>query len=652
MKRLNLFCRAVLYWAIITSFLPASSFTAEAEAQGQESPFYITPALEGRVEFWRLIFTKYGEHQMLMHHRQHPEIVYSALDFSPMAEKYTGRELSNIKERAVERETERVRQALGRLADGLPPESAFEKRIERLFAQQGINHPAYYREAMDPDQIRTQTGIKERFEAGLQRSGRYMYAIEQIFRREGLPADVGRLPLVESSFDYTAYSSAGAAGIWQFVRSTGKNYLRIDSYIDERRDPILASRAAARYLAHAYERIGNWPLTITSYNHGITGVLRGARETGTTDIARIIKEYKGTGFGFASSNFYTEFLAALDVYRNYKRYFPNLAKEEPWYFDEVRLTRGVSVRELLRMSQTSSEDFERLNPAILDPVIIGRANIPAGFLVKLPRGHGNRVIQQLGSGSVLTLDGANQHFERTLDEAKARGKSKTYVVQPKDSVAGIAKKFGVSREELMSANGLKDAKHIKVGKSLVIPGSGPVVTGKIQEQAAKTVESSEKKPAAEEKAGPKAAASPEAGTGATHKLEPGESLGGVAKHFGVPLPELLELNGITDPKKVRAGRELKIPAGHKAAEKAEPAAPQANSEFDNEPKGEPKAKPAKSEVKSNVKESKGNEATYQVQSGDTLLKIAKKLNVPVDTLKKLNPSAAKSIRAGEQLRYK
>src|SRR5205823_14388566 len=119
-----------------------------------------------------------------------------------------------------------------------------------------------------------------------------------------------------------------AAGVWQFMPRTGRLFMRVDNLVDERRDPISSTRAAARFLVRVHDMLDTWPLTITAYNHGPDGMARAVAEVGTTDIATIVRDYRGKAFGFASRNFYAEFLAALDVERDFKTYFGE-APEEP-----------------------------------------------------------------------------------------------------------------------------------------------------------------------------------------------------------------------------------------------------------------------------------------------------------------------------------
>jgi membrane-bound lytic murein transglycosylase D len=306
---------------------------------------------------------------------------------------------------------------------------------------------------------------------------------------------------VESSFNYSAYSSVGAAGIWQFMRRTGKKHLRINNLVDERRDPIQSTRAAAEYLAHAYSVLGSWPLAVTSYNHGITGVLRGAKAARSRELATIISRYDGSTWGFASQNFYCEFLAALEVERNYELYFPGLVREEPRFFDEMEVIRPVAFRTLASAAGMDAASFSDLNPALLSPVTKGRFPIPAGTVIKVPRGYGKRVVEKVGSLR-LFAPASPRAALRPIDlpEERSSGRrvyskqvstpsappKKTHRVSPGETAGSIARRYSVTPEALMRENGIRDARKLKAGQKLRIPASpsrkvsssGRKVTGK------------------------------------------------------------------------------------------------------------------------------------------------------------------------------
>ena len=175
--------------------------------------------------------------------------------------------------------------------------------------------------------MRWQLGQSNAFLAGYKRSGLYRNHITSVIEDKGLPAELIALPHVESSFNPSAYSSAAAAGMWQFTRATGQRFMRIDHIVDERMDPYISAEAAMSLLEYNYRVLGTWPLALTAYNHGAGGIARAVREMGTSDIEVIVANYKGRRFGFASRNFYAQFLAVNDVEKNSKKYFGDVQFE-------------------------------------------------------------------------------------------------------------------------------------------------------------------------------------------------------------------------------------------------------------------------------------------------------------------------------------
>ncbi|HEX7547404.1 MAG TPA: lytic transglycosylase domain-containing protein, partial [Candidatus Methylomirabilis sp.] len=202
---------------------------------------------------------------------------------------------------------------LTKLAAGVPPEE-LGPEAESVSQAWGCPCPSdvLLRAA---DNIRVQQGLRQKVDEGLLRARKLLPRILAILREHKLPMELAALPMVESSYDPQAYSKAGAVGLWQFIRSTGKQYLAITRKRDDRRDPIRATEAAAHLLRHNYEALGSWPLAIIAYNHGKGGILMARATVGSSAIEEIIARYNGPRFGFASRNFYAEFLAALEVVR-------------------------------------------------------------------------------------------------------------------------------------------------------------------------------------------------------------------------------------------------------------------------------------------------------------------------------------------------
>jgi membrane-bound lytic murein transglycosylase D len=291
--------------------MAALAFAAPALAGTVELP---SQGLEDRIEFWKKVFTQYGKDDVIIHDRIRVNLIYDVVDQDQRESKMSA-----------------VRDALDEIRLNLEaPEnlSPAAQHIREVITAEGI--PLTEALLSDlRDNVHSQIGIKERFRDGIVRSGRYVDAFQEIFDKEGVPSVIALLPLVESSFENRALSNAGAAGIWQFTRGTGRLYLTVGRKVDERLDPAKATRAAARLLRDNYSALGSWPLAITAYNHGRGGMLRAQEEVGSSDIAKVIDEYRGPLFGYASMNFYAEFLAAVEVYKSYEQYFGQLALDSP-----------------------------------------------------------------------------------------------------------------------------------------------------------------------------------------------------------------------------------------------------------------------------------------------------------------------------------
>lgn len=363
--------------AIGLNVLPAMG----ALPAGARAIFVVPPELRPQVEFWKNIFAAYSRRQVVIHDTEHLDRVYAVLDFR--APEFAGED-ALIEER-VNDEKERVRALLIRLhqtngsLEGLTPD---EERIARVFANDRSERR--YLDAAASDRIRGQAGLKERFAAGIEVGHRFFPEMEAIFADERVPVELTRLPLIESCFNIRAYSKVGAAGIWQFMPSTGRRFMRVDSLIDERRDPITSTRAAARFLRENYDKLGAWPLALTAYNHGPAGVARAVREVGSTDIVRIIAEYDGPAFKFASRNFYPEFLAALDIERNHEKHFGELALMQPIATHEMTLSRPIELRTAAAYAGVDRDILADMNPSLSPMIGEGRLSIPAGYRLRIP----------------------------------------------------------------------------------------------------------------------------------------------------------------------------------------------------------------------------------------------------------------------------
>jgi membrane-bound lytic murein transglycosylase D len=307
---------AGLLTAALSLVLVAGPASAQP-ALGFSPEFPVSAAMQERVRFWIRVFTEVSRTEAVLHDRDDLRLVY---DVVRIGETESGGPVD-----AARASYDRI--LLSMALEGLFPRfgfpSAERRRVGALFARAGRGPQAYARAVGN---IRAQRGLREIFADGLVRSALYLPTIRGIFAAARLPPELVYLPHVESSFNPNALSHAGAAGLWQFTRDTGDRHLKIAGAADERFDPVRSSVAAARHLARAREVLGSWPLAVAAYNHGVAGMVRARTAVGSDSLDDIVRGYESASFGFASRNFYAEFLAAAHVAQHAAYYFPELKR--------------------------------------------------------------------------------------------------------------------------------------------------------------------------------------------------------------------------------------------------------------------------------------------------------------------------------------
>ncbi len=330
--------------------------------------------LRKNLAFWIDIYSKYESSQGVLHDSRYIDKIYAIVD------------LRRESVTQAKRHWREVLLSLHKKQGTQEPLTEDEKKIQLMYLD--VQDPDKFLTAAHRRRLRLQHGQRDRFREGLVQSGRYLTHMEAIFRAEGLPVELTRLPFVESSFNTRARSKVGASGIWQFMRSTGRLFLSIDERVDERNDPIRATEAAAKLLKLNYSSLQSWPLAITAYNHGRKGMMRAVRTAGTDNLGELVTVHRNRSFGFASSNFYTELLAAIEVEREAEKYFPGLVREPPMRVFETPIPHFVNLKRLSGFLNLPLKEIVRLNPGLAPEVLAGKKLFPAGYRLRLPMQEG------------------------------------------------------------------------------------------------------------------------------------------------------------------------------------------------------------------------------------------------------------------------
>jgi membrane-bound lytic murein transglycosylase D len=575
--------------ALIVLFAPGFLSAKPSFSLDQVAELFPSEGFEAQIDFWKDVFTKYTTREVIFHDIDDPRLIYHKEVFQKGIEGDTRearrqRKHLRQKEKEVAALFDQIRR-YGPRSDKLKPR---HREIVKLLEKAGYKIDGSLLRKLR-NNIRYQRGVRDKFRASLIRAGLYWNRIERTFADYGLPPELGYLPHVESSFDYKAHSRAGAAGIWQFTRGTGRSYLRINRYVDERLDPIRATDAAARLLKENFAALGNWPLAITSYNHGKNGMLRAKKRHGS-DLRKIIRVYKSRYFGFASKNFYSEFLAALDVARNYEKHFGPLTIAAPLQFETVKLQRAYDSSYLTSVPGLSADILVDYNPHLRN--LFGRSSyriLPLGIEVRVPPDHAEPVR--------VALESAKPSSARLMVAADG---SMRYRVQVGDSLGDIAGQLGSSVRTLQNLNGIRNPNLIYPGQVLLVSrgdSKAPAAATNQVARAAQSVTTAEENPVS-------VSSEP-----VSYRVKKGDSLTKIAKQFGTSVDQIQRSNRLRNPNRIYPGMTLRIGVSTNTAPRQ-----------------------------------------YEVRRGDTLERIARKFGTSVNQIQAANGIRNPNrIRLGQEL---
>jgi membrane-bound lytic murein transglycosylase D len=492
-------------------------FAVPAAADGGSEHFPRPPELEADIDFWTRVYTEISTDAGFIHDSRNLGVIYEVVHLPKGAS-------SRARSRVTDGAKDRIKRALLTLARGKRSGlSADERRVLSRWPE-GVSNETLRAAAR---RLRFQLGQADKFKAGLVRSGAWEPHIRETFEEMGLPVELAALPHVESSYTPHAYSRIGAAGLWQFTRSTGRRFMRVDHVVDERLDPYRATVAAARLLEQNRQTTGSWPLAITAYNHGAAGMRRAVSRLGTRNIATIVRKYQSRTFGFASRNFYLEFLAAADVDFHSEKYFGPLLMDAPVEYVTLELPYYTTAAALNRALGVDLGVLRASNPALRNPIWEGAKYLPRGYTLRVPR-------DQIARPVDAAIDSIphSHRFARQVPDT-------THTVRRGETVSTIASRYGVRIRDIVALNGLRSQHRIRAGQRLRLPN----VRGGTRVVPAPTPVSPIEPPPS-----------------GLYTVRRGDTITRIASRFGIDETELLRNNRLRNRNRIYVGQTLRVVA--------------------------------------------------------------------------------------------
>lgn len=362
-----------------------------------------------------------------------------------------------------------------------------------------------------------------------ERSGRYLPMMREIFREQGLPQDLVNLAYVESAFNYRAYSRAKASGIWQFIKATGSRYgMRVNYWLDERRDPEKATRAAAAYLKDLYEMFHSWPLALAAYNTGEYRIQRAIDQQGTTDFwaLRLPKE---------TDLYVPAFMAITIITKDPNRYGFVAPEEEPWEVERATVPGAVQLRAIARAVGVPFDVIRDLNPAVIRGVTPPTA---AAHEINLPPGTKAILLAKL------------DQLPRSSSRKVVRTAGRWHRVRRGETMGLIASQHETTAARLARLNGRRVDDRLMVGTLLRLPLAQP--PSKRAETVVRAARS--RTPTARAQKGTPSSRS------TIHIVKRGETLWGIAQAYAVTPEKLRRWNGLGRQVRLKPGQTLQVAA--------------------------------------------------------------------------------------------
>lgn len=393
----------------------------------------------------------------------------------------------------------------------------------------------------------------------------YFPIFEEIFDRYGLPKELKYMAVIESAFNPVAVSRAGAKGMWQFMYNTAKMYgLTINSFVDERLDPVKSADAAARYMRDAYRIFGDWNLAISSYNCGSGNVNKAMRRSGSREFWPVYNYLPRETRGYVPA-----FVGAMYAFTYYREHglVPE-ADSMPVQVDTFHIRRMLHFQQVSALTGVSVEMLKKLNPQYVHDIVPGTAK--EEYVLRLPYQYTSKFIEN--EDSVYAYNAKEYFSPATLQNIAVSGSASSqriaYKVKSGDYLGRIASRYHVTVKQIMEWNHLRNT-NLRVGQVLYIYGkfNGPVAQSSGASSKSSAASSSKGSASSDgatrasskgSAATPPPADSAAEGTYTVYVVKSGDSLYRISQDYpGVSADDIMKFNGIgTD---IRPGMKLKIP---------------------------------------------------------------------------------------------
>lgn len=377
---------------------------------------------------------------------------------------------------------------------------------------------------------------RRHMERYLARSTRYEKLMKKVLRDNGLPEDLFYIALIESGFTSNATSHASAVGYWQFIRGTGKRYgLEISRLVDERRDPVLATQAAADYFKGLYSLFGSWYLAMASYNVGENRVKREVMKNSTRDFWELVRKKR---LPSETMNYVPKFIAAKLIAKEPDKYgFDGIDYMPPIEFETITVKESINLRAMAEKINVPYEDFKAFNPKFKGEIAPAKN---ASLDLRVPVGMTDAGLQAAASSVA----------EQVVFVADT-GDTSVYRVRSGDNLSSIAKKYRTNIAYLRELNDMPRKSHLKVGQRLIVPDRTPVKDrrGSVAAKRTRQVPVSQVTGGEVVEKGYR-----------FYVVQSGDSLYSIAQKYNTSINQLKKLNRLRKGKLIRVGLKLKLPS--------------------------------------------------------------------------------------------